>query len=207
MEIASAAWAQWAGGRGRCLKEMGNPVRGEVTTTAVPLGCEPSGHGGCQSGLAAWASSSFSLTPCSGSPGPVPFDFPPFPQNLRMAGGRVCGRPGSGVLEAPVVQPNPAGSGTTGCLRLGSPLAPLGGVQTRYRPGGGPQSRCRRRTSSSRRCERISTPTQPLPSLRRTPGTSCLPCDATNPAERHVGGQCAWLAGDLFADRGIPAGD
>ena len=49
MEIASAAWAQWAGGRGRCLKEMGNPVRGEVTTTAVPLGCEPSGHGGCQS--------------------------------------------------------------------------------------------------------------------------------------------------------------
>ena len=48
MEIASAAWAQWAGGCGTCLKEMGNPVRGEVTTTAVPLGCEPSGHGGCQ---------------------------------------------------------------------------------------------------------------------------------------------------------------
>ena len=28
-----------------------------------------------------------------------------------------------------MVQPNPAGSGTTGGLRLGSPLAPLGGLQ------------------------------------------------------------------------------
>ena len=137
MEIASAAWAQWAGGRGRCLKEMGNPVRGEVTTTAVPLGCEPSGHGGCQSGLAAWASSSFSLTPCSGSPGPVPFDFPPFPQNLRMAGGRVCGRPGFGVLEAPVVQPNPAGSGThrrpPPWLAVGSPGRGPNAAPTRWR--------------------------------------------------------------------------
>ena len=116
MEIASAAWAQWAGGCGTCLKEMGNPVRGEVTTTAVPLVCEPGGHGGCQcccgSGwplekadqrltrLAAWASSSFSLTPCSGSPAPVPFDSGRPAPSRRISGWPVAGSVADRVLES-----------------------------------------------------------------------------------------------------------
>ena len=134
MEIASAAWAQWAGGCGTCLKEMGNPARGEVTTTAVPLVCEPAarrlsvllrvrlafGKGGSAPDQVGCLGEQFVfLDSMLGEPGSGAVRLRasrPFPKNLRMAGGRVCGRPGSGVLEAPVVQPNPAGSRTTGCL-------------------------------------------------------------------------------------------